>query len=178
MLDGSPGASANREFAVKIVAAYARRNQIATDQISELISSVYQALAGLGKPTAEANASRTPAVPVRRSAHRDYVVCLDCGWRGQVLRRHIATAHGLTVPGYRSRWNLPPDHPVTAPGYSERKSTMAKQLGLGRGRASPETARVSETEGAAVPEVAAETTPQPNPMRRGRRPKTIPAAPA
>jgi hypothetical protein len=28
--------------------------------------------------------------------------------------------------------NLPPDHPVTAPSYSARRSTMAKQLGLGR----------------------------------------------
>jgi predicted transcriptional regulator len=168
MSDESQAASANREFAAKIVAAYARNNQIAADQMPALISSVYQAFAALGKPIAEPEAPRTPAVPVRRSAHRDYVVCLECGWRAQMLRRHLTTAHGLTVPEYRSRWNLPIDHPMTATGYSARRSTMAKQLGFGRGRASGETATVPETEAPAVPEVAAETTPQPTPKRRGR----------
>jgi hypothetical protein len=47
--------------------------------------------------------------------HRDYVVCLDCGWRGQMLRRHVTTAHGLTVEEYRARWNLLADHAMTAP---------------------------------------------------------------
>jgi predicted transcriptional regulator len=32
------------------------------------------------------------------------------------------------------RWKLPSDHPLTAPAYSEQRSAMAKQLGLGRKR--------------------------------------------
>jgi predicted transcriptional regulator len=40
--------------------------------------------------------------------------------------------HGLEVAAYRARWKLSPDHPVTAPSYSERRSAMAKELGLGR----------------------------------------------
>jgi predicted transcriptional regulator len=31
----------------------------------------------------------TPAVSVRRSVHRDYVVCLDCGYRA---RHYAATS--------------------------------------------------------------------------------------
>src|SRR5690242_4679501 len=102
-----------REFAAEIVAAFVRRNQIAADQMPALISSVYQALAALGNPSTNAEAPRSPAVPIRQSARRDYVVCLDCGWKGQMLRRHLATAHGLTVPDYRARWNLPTDHSMT-----------------------------------------------------------------
>jgi predicted transcriptional regulator len=59
------------------------------DQLATLISTVHQALVGLGKPATEAHQERTPAVPIRRSVHRDYVVCLECGWRGQMLRRHL-----------------------------------------------------------------------------------------
>jgi predicted transcriptional regulator len=117
-----------------IAAAYVRWNQVASNQLATLISTVHQALVGLGKLAAEAKVERTPAVPIRRSVHRDYVVCLECGWRGQMLRRHLATGHGLTVEQYRARWNLPGDHPMTAPSYSERRSGLAKQLGLGRGR--------------------------------------------
>jgi predicted transcriptional regulator len=156
----------SQEFTADIVAAYVRRNQVATDQLSSLISTVYQALANLGKPTAETPDERKPIVSARQSVHHDFVVCMDCGYRGQMLRRHLMTAHGLTTDEYRARWSLKLDHPVTAPGYSERRSTMAKQIGLGRGRtASAETIGFPETTAAA----------QPRPKRPGRhRTRTTP----
>src|SRR6266478_291789 len=99
-----------------------------------------------GKTGSRSRRRANARVPIRRSVHRDYVVCLECGWRGQMLRRHIA-GHGLSVEQYRARWSLRPDHPITAPDYSERRSTIAKQLGLGRTReASVETKAVSEME--------------------------------
>jgi len=142
------------EFAAKIVAAYVRRSQVAPDQLPSLISTVHQALAGLGKAPAEPIGARTPAVPIRRSVTPNAVVCLDCGWKGQMLRRHLTTGHGLSVEQYRARWNLPRDHAMTAPAYSERRSTMAKQIGLGRGR------------GASG--VSAQPAAAPQPRRRGR----------
>src|SRR5262249_32041822 len=74
-----------------------------------------------------------PAVPIRRSVQRDAVVCLECGWKGKMLRRHLSTRHSLTADEYLRRWNLPSDHPLTAPIYSEQRSSLAKELGLGRG---------------------------------------------
>ena len=82
----------------------------------------------------------TPAVAIRRSVQRDHVVCLECGFQGKTLRRHLRVAHGLEPAAYRVRWKLAADHTLTAPAYSERRSTMAKQLGLGRKRAAIETA--------------------------------------
>jgi predicted transcriptional regulator len=134
MPEEPPPPSTNRELTATIVAAYVRQNQIASDQLATLISTVHRALVGLGKPATEAEVERTPAVPIRRSVHRDYVVCLECGWRGQMLKRHVAIGHGLTVEQYRARWNLTREHPMTAPGYSEQRSSLAKQIGLGRGR--------------------------------------------
>src|SRR5437762_2374975 len=118
----------------EIVAAYVSRHQLPPDEVPALIQAVYGALSNLGKPVEAEEVERTPAVPIRRSVHRDYVVCLDCGWRGKMLRRHLATGHGLTVARYRVRWTLPHEHPITAPSYSERRSGLAKQIGLGRGR--------------------------------------------
>ena len=103
-------------------------------QLASLISTVHEALGRLGRPTAEPTGERTPAVSIRRSVRRDHVVCLDCGWRGQMLRRHLTSTHGLTVDAYRARWNLPSKHAMTAPAYSELRSTMAKQIGLGQTR--------------------------------------------
>jgi predicted transcriptional regulator len=161
MPDEPPTPTLDTELTTNIVAAYVRRNKIGADQLPVLISTVHQALTSLGRPAAEVNGNRTPAVPIRRSVHRDYVVCLNCGWRGVTLRRHLTSCHGLSVDQYRARWNLPRDHPMTAPGYSERRSGLAKQLGLGRGR----RASGEEPEPAA-PETPA--TPQSGSRRRGR----------
>jgi predicted transcriptional regulator len=74
----------------------------------------------------------TPAVPVRQSVRPDFVACLECGFRSRTLRRHLRTQHGLERWAYYARWQLPPDHPIIAPGYSARRSALAKEFGLGR----------------------------------------------
>jgi len=122
----------------KIVSSYVGNHALAPDQLSELINSVQQAINQLGKPI-QPEPARIPAVPVRRSVRRDQVVCLECGFKGKTLRRHLSMRHGLQVGEYLRRWDLSSDHPLTAPAYSEQRSTMAKQLGLGRKRARTRT---------------------------------------
>lgn len=116
----------------KIIASYVSHHNLAPEQIPELIASVHRTITGLGQPI-ETNTLPTPAVPLRRSVQRDVVVCLDCGWKGKMLRRHLTTRHGLSGEDYLKRWGLPGDHPLTAPNYSVQRSNLAKELGLGRG---------------------------------------------
>jgi predicted transcriptional regulator len=168
MPDEPPSPALERQLTTNIVAAYVRRSQIPSDQLGTLISTVHQALVGLGKPAAEMEIERTPAVSIRQSVHRDYVVCLECGWRGLTLRRHLTSRHGLSIDRYRTHWNLSREHPITAPSYSERRSGLAKQLGLGRSRKASREEPVS-----AAPETPA--AEQPRSRRRGR-PRSGPMA--
>ena len=78
-----------------IVRGYVRHHRLGPDQLPDLIASVHRTLGQLGQQVQPAEVL-TPAVPVRRSVHRDYVICLDCGYRGKTLRRHISSRHGLT----------------------------------------------------------------------------------
>ena len=121
----------NPHLTAKIVVSYVRHQRLGPDQLSDLITSVHRAIGQLGQPP-EPDEVLTPAVSVRRSVHRDYVVCLDCGYRGKTLTRHIAMRHGFSGDEYRQRWGLRSNHPLTAPAYSEHRSTMAKALGFGR----------------------------------------------
>src|SRR6201984_1897159 len=114
-----------------IVSSYVRHHTLRPEQLSDLIIAVHRALSHLGQPI-QTEEVLTPAVSVRRSVHHDYVVCLDCGYRGKMLQRHISTRHALNRGEYLKRWGLRNDHPLTAPAYSERRSTLAKALGLGR----------------------------------------------
>jgi predicted transcriptional regulator len=146
-------------WVARIVGSYVRHHQIGPDQLVGLIAEVHRALASPGHapPVQE---PLMPAVSVRRSVQQDYVVCLECGYHARVLRRHLRVAHDLEVADYRTRWKLAGNHPITAPAYSERRSTMAKQIGLGR----KPSAAVS------TPEVV-----EPPAKRRGRKPRSAAA---
>ena len=121
----------NPRLTANIVQSYVRHHRLGPDQLSDLITSVHRAIGQLGQPR-EPDEVLTPAVSVRRSVQRDCVTCLDCGYRGKTLRRHISTRHGLNGDEYRQRWGLRSNHLLTAPAYSEQRSTMAKARLFGR----------------------------------------------
>jgi predicted transcriptional regulator len=153
------------QLTAEIVRSYVRHYTVGAGQLSDLITTVHQALGELGQPN-HPEELRTPAVSVRRSVHQDYVVCLDYGYRGKTLRRHISTRHGLSRDEYVMRWGLRNDHPLTAPAYSERRSMLAKELGLGRKPKAPPGPVVSPT---AAPElVTAVQEPEATPTGRRR----------
>ena len=139
----------NPHCTAMIVSSYVRHHTLRPEQLSDLITTVHHALSHLGQPI-QTEEVLTPAVSVRRSVHQDYVVCLDCGYRGKMLQRHISTRHGFDRDEYLKRWGLRSDHPLTAPAYSERRSTMAKSFGFGRKRT-----------GLATPEVSPPAAPTP-----------------
>jgi predicted transcriptional regulator len=121
-----------KEQVAEIVAAYLRNNSVAPSDVPAVIAQVYESLAGLGQSQPVEPEALNPAVPIRRSVNPEYVVCLDCGAKAKMLRRHLLTAHNLTPAEYRERWKLPTDYPLVAPIYAARRSEMAKAIGLGR----------------------------------------------
>lgn len=120
------------EHATSIVAAYLGNHNVAPEQIPAIIASVHAALSSIGQPTATApEPARKPAVSIRKSIQPHAITCLECGFSGQMIRRHLTTGHGLSVEQYRERWGLAPDYPVVAPNYAVKRSQLAKDIGLG-----------------------------------------------
>lgn len=115
-----------------IVAAHASNNNLAVGDVPTLITTVYQALAGLGSSEPAEEVRPEPAVSVRASVKRDHLVCLEDGKKLKMLKRYLRTNYDMSPEEYRSRWNLPADYPMVAPDYAERRRELAKQIGLGR----------------------------------------------
>ncbi|HET9848457.1 MAG TPA: MucR family transcriptional regulator [Candidatus Dormibacteraeota bacterium] len=130
-MSDNPVIANTQSFVAQIVSGYVKKNHIPPADMPSLIAAVYQSLMALEK--APEPPPKDPAVPIRQSVRQNYVVCLECGRRGHMLRKDIQTAHGTTPEQYRAKWRLSPDHPLTAPAYSQRRSVLAKQLGLGKG---------------------------------------------
>jgi predicted transcriptional regulator len=73
----------------RIVSSYVRHHQLGPEQLVELIVTVHRALASLGQATPPMPEPRQPAVSIRQSVRLEYVVCLECGFRSRMLRRHL-----------------------------------------------------------------------------------------
>lgn len=115
-----------------IVSAYVSNNAVATGDLPGLIEAVYGSLNSIGTPAAGPQVEQKPAVSVKKSVTNTAVTCLECGKGQKMLKRHLATAHGLTPEEYRAKWNLPGDYPMVAPDYAEKRRDLAKKIGLGR----------------------------------------------
>ena len=115
-----------------IVAAHVSNNSVSVDDVPALISNVYSALSGLGGGVAAPQETPDPAVSVRSSVKKDHIVCLDCGKKMKMLKRHLSTEHGMTPAEYRARWNLSSDYPMVAPDYAATRRDLAVKIGLGR----------------------------------------------
>ncbi len=116
----------------EIVAAYLSRNAVPVSEIPALVKLVHDSLAHLSADNLHVHDSRlTPAVPIKKSVTSDYIVCLEDGKKMKMLKRYLKTAYGMTPAQYREKWGLPSDYPMVAPNYAERRSSLAKEHGLG-----------------------------------------------
>ncbi|OJW29793.1 MAG: MucR family transcriptional regulator [Rhodospirillales bacterium 69-11] len=124
------------ELTATIVSAHVSRNALPAAELPALIQSVFTTLAGTGKETVVPDRPQ-PAVPIKRSVFPDHIICLEDGKKLKMLKRHLANSYQMTPAQYRERWGLSADYPMVAPNYAARRSTLAKEAGLGRKPAAP-----------------------------------------
>ena len=115
-----------------IFGAYVRNNTLPAADVPAALRSVYQVLNDLSGAPAVLAHSQKPAVPVKKSVARDYIICLEDGRKLKMLKRYIRTQYGMSPQEYRAKWNLPSSYPMTAPGYAAVRAAFAKRIGLGR----------------------------------------------
>lgn len=117
----------------EIVAAYVSRHPV--EDLPALMRQVYATLADLsGMPPERKITTQQPAVPVAKSVMPDYIICLEDGKKLKMLKRYLKTAYDMTPEQYREKWGLPHDYPMVAPRYAEKRSSLAKEIGLGTNR--------------------------------------------
>ena len=68
------------------------------------------------------------------SVKQDKIQCLEDGTWHVMLRRYIKRKFNMTPQQYRKKWGLPDNYPLVAPGYSEKRSKIAKKTGLGKNK--------------------------------------------
>ena len=117
-----------------IVASHTSKNAVPSTDLSGLIETVFNTLSGLGAPPAEPE--QKPAVPIKKSVSKQFIVCLECGKPQKMIKRHLHNAHDTNPAEYRTKWGLAHDYPMVAPVYAALRRRLAKEIGLGRKRKS------------------------------------------
>ncbi len=117
-----------------IVASHASKNSVPSTDLSGLIETVFNTLSGLGAPAAEPE--QKPAVPIKKSVTKQFIICLECGKEQKMIKRHLHTAHDTNPDEYRAKWGLSHDYPMVAPVYAALRRKLATEIGLGRKRKS------------------------------------------
>ena len=123
-------------FTADIVAAYVSHNVLSGDKLPEFIGSVYLALnKASGQSIEPEKVELKPAVSIKKSVTPDYIICLEDGKKFKSLKRHLRSEYDLSPEEYREKWGLPHDYPMVAPAYAAARSSLAKNMGLGRRKA-------------------------------------------
>ena len=122
------------KLTIEIVAAYVSSHELPVPVVPDLITAVGAELASLEAAESEPSALEKPepAVSLRRSVRPDHLVCLICGKKQKLLKRHLAVEHELTPNQYRETFGLKSDYPMAAPNYTRQRRELALSIGLGR----------------------------------------------
>lgn len=127
-----------RDRVAEVSAAYFANSHVGVSEIGAVIAQIAQSLGAVGGAPAEPVASEVEALAgrkltpaqIKKSISPDVLISFEDGRPYKTLRRHLSV-RGLTPEQYREKWGLPSDYPMVSPNYSETRSRMAKQLGLG-----------------------------------------------
>jgi predicted transcriptional regulator len=116
------------------VVNHASNNVVPSTDLSGLIETVFNTLSGLGAPPAKPE--QKPAVPIKKSVTKKFIICLECGKEQKMIKRHLHNAHDTNPAEYRAKWGLAHDYPMVAPVYAALRRKIAKEIGLGHWRKS------------------------------------------
>ncbi len=122
-----------------IVSAHVSNNVVPTADLPSLIQQVYGTLTNVRETNVGSSFSNNlvPAVSVKKSVTPDYIICLEDGKKLKMLKRHLKAVYNMTIQEYRSKWRLPADYPTVAPNYAKKRSSLAKNIGLGNRKRKP-----------------------------------------
>jgi predicted transcriptional regulator len=121
----------------QIVSAQVEHNDTPANVLPALIRDVYRALAiaAAHDGSSPSHAAASPAArkgPGGQTVFEDHLICMECGLRMKMLKRHLQTVHSETPAEYRAKWRLPADYPMVARQYAALRSNLAKESGLGK----------------------------------------------
>jgi predicted transcriptional regulator len=120
-----------------IAAAYVSNSTLPPAELPRLLADVHRALlacdraGAVSQSDAKVEFKKPTRTQIRNSITPDGLISFIDGKAYAMLKRHLGK-NGLDASGYRQRYGLPADYPMTSPKYSAQRSARSRASGLGK----------------------------------------------
>ena len=120
------------DIASRLVAAQVQNGIVSLKELEGLLLDTAHMIARLDHQLASPLTNSEPKVPINESIQHDYIICLEDGKPLKMMKRHLKSVYNMTPAQYRAKWGLPAEYPMVAPAYALKRSSLAKNIGLGK----------------------------------------------
>jgi len=126
------------ELTVQVLTARLARKEMSLDELQKEMVAVSNMIKAIDDGTIQEPVQEVPAEdpkPVKINFKKifkdDEVVCLICNKSFTTLKRHLSQVHQLSDKEYKKQFGIPPNQPLVARSYSEKKKADAVKNNLG-----------------------------------------------
>ena len=125
------------DLAAEILTSYLSNSQVSVkpDEVVPLYEQLFNKISANGNDIDSVdntnNSYMATKVSQADSVTPEYLICMECGKKLSILKRHLIREHKLTEFEYRDKYNLPASYPMVSQKYSEKRSEIAKKSHFG-----------------------------------------------
>ena len=111
------------KLAADIVIANSTGRGFSTEQLTQMLKSVADALEGLAIETGEILVAESSSLEGKAPADwkasigKDTITCMICGYSGKLLTPHLKSKHKTTPKEYRKQFVIPARTPLVSKAY-------------------------------------------------------------
>ena len=109
---------------VKIVRSYIQTGKYSINDLGDLLNKVNNNLKDFSVKNINNN--------MQEHLFDDHFICLKCNQSVILLNKHLKKCHKMNFDDYKTQFNLPNDYPNVPYSYSEKRSSIAKDMNLGK----------------------------------------------
>lgn len=126
------------ELTVQVLTARLARKEMSLEELQKEMITVSNMIKAIDEGAMKETVTEAPIKEVKpqkinfkKVFKDDEVICLLCNKGFTTLKRHLNQIHQITDKEYKKQFGIPPEQPLVAKAYSEKKKADAQKNNLG-----------------------------------------------
>ena len=115
----------NKAF-IKIVCSFIKTGNYDINKLDLILDTVQKSFENFTAKKKQENISS--------HLYDDHFICLKCNQSVVLLNKHLKQCHQMNLEEYKHEFHLANDYPSVPKNYSKTRSSIAKNMKLGRGK--------------------------------------------
>lgn len=126
------------ELTVQVLTARLARKEMSLEELQKEMIAVSNMIRAIDEGAVQESVAEVPVeeakphkINFKKIFKDNEVICLICNKGFTTLKRHLNQIHQITDKEYKKQFGIPPEQPLVAKAYSEKKKADAQKNNLG-----------------------------------------------